>query len=68
MYAVYLSKKNPGAQVFLLRALNPVGDWDTEADCAWERLLMASVKLTAKQVNRKPRGQIQGVEANGTGQ
>ena len=54
--------------MFLLRALNPVGDWDTEADCAWERLLMASVKLTAKQVNRKPRGQIQGVEANGTGQ
>lgn len=40
----------------------------TEADRAWERLLMDSVKLTAKQVNRKPRGQIQGVGANGTGQ
>lgn len=54
--------------MFLLRALNPAGDWGTEAHRAWDRLLMDSVKLTAKQVNRKPRGQIQGVGANGTGQ
>lgn len=52
----------------LLRAPNPAGQWGTEADRAWERLLMDSVKLTARQVNGKPRGQIQGVGADGTRQ
>jgi len=57
VYVVYFSKKSRGPGV-PSQGPEPCRGWDTEADRAWERLLMASVKLTAKQVKGSPGGRF----------